>query len=148
MRTFKCYLQTFWSSRLKSRFALVRLPTSTQLVPLNVTLEEPLHGGYAGVRVGEVQNPRPAAHERNRAEERCARRTRINETGDAAPGSQISITRGAQNLQRSGTVATLTTRTTPAPRRCPILEDPLNRGHDKHGIIFAVLSLVLIQKST
>ena len=41
----------------------------------------------------------PAAHERDVAEELCARRTRINREGDAAPRCQDSSTRGAQHLQ-------------------------------------------------
>ena len=45
-------------------------------------------------------NPAPTEHERDHAEEEpSARRTRINEAGDAVPGSQDSISRGAQNLQ-------------------------------------------------
>ena len=84
---FQCYLPTYCSLRLKSRAAFV----VRQPLLLNVTLEEPSHGGYAGVRVGEAQNLGPIAHERDRAEERSACRTRINEAGDAVPGSQDSI---------------------------------------------------------
>ena len=52
------------------------------------------------MRLGEAQNPRPAEHERDSAqEEPSPRRTRINEAGDAVPGCQDSITRGVQNLQ-------------------------------------------------
>ena len=38
-------------------------------------------------------------------EEPCPRRTRINETGAAVPGSQESITRGVQNLQLADVLA-------------------------------------------
>ena len=106
------YLPTCCSLRLKSGAALV----VRQPLPLKVTPEEPLHGGYAGVRVGEAQTSGPAAHEKDRAEERSARRTRINEAGDAVPGSQGSITREGQNLQLTDTAATQTTRTDPAPQ--------------------------------
>ena len=107
----KCYLPTCCRLRLKSRVAPCR---SSADVQSDVTLKEPPHGGYAGVRTGEAQNLGPAAHKKNCAEERCARRTRINEAGDGAPGSQDSITRGVQNLQLSDTPATQTTRTDPA----------------------------------
>ena len=57
-------------------------------------------GGYAGVRLGEAQNQRPADHERHSAqEEPCPRRARISEAVDAVPQSQDSITRKVQNLQ-------------------------------------------------
>ena len=73
--------------------------TSTELIALDVTPEEPLRGGHAGVRLGEARNPGPVEHERDLAEEEhSARRTRTNEAGDAVPGSQDSITRGVQNL--------------------------------------------------
>ena len=55
-------------------------------------------GGYAGVRLGEAQNPGPA--ERDSAQnEPCPRRTRINEAGDADPGSQDFFTGGTHNPQ-------------------------------------------------
>ena len=54
---------------------VVRWTISTELIALDDTLEEPPHGGYAGVRLGEAQNSGPAAHERDVAEEPCARRT-------------------------------------------------------------------------
>ena len=82
---------------------------------LDVTLEEPPHGGCAEVRLCEAQKPGPTEHERDLVEELCARRTRINEAGDAAPGSQDSITRGPRNLQLTDTLATQTTLPVPAP---------------------------------
>ena len=56
--------------------------------------------GYAGVRLGEAQNPGPAEHERDHAEEEPSNhRTLTTEAGDAVPGRQDSITRGVRNLQ-------------------------------------------------
>ena len=45
------------------------------------------HGGYAGIRVGEAENPRPAAHDRDWtvAGEPDASHRRINEAGDSVP---------------------------------------------------------------
>ena len=87
---------------------------------LDVTLEEPPHGGFAEVRLCEAQILGPAEHERDLVEELCARRTRINEAGNAAPGSQDSITRGLSNLQLTGTPATQTTLPVPAPPSMPV----------------------------
>ena len=70
--------------------------------PPSLALEDtsgpPRPGGYAGVRLGEAQNPRPAEYRRGRTPEPKAR-TRINEAGDAVPGSHDSILRGARHLQ-------------------------------------------------
>ena len=60
---------------LKSRASLVHRQSHL----LDDMLEEPSHGRYAGVRVGEAQKWGPTAH--NIAEERSARRIRINEGG-------------------------------------------------------------------
>ena len=90
---------------------------STQLKAQDVTLEEPLHGGYAGVRLGEAQNPGPAAHERDAADETCARQTRNNEAKkNAAPGSLDSMT---QNLQLTDIPAGQPTHTAAAPPQLP-----------------------------
>ena len=52
------------------------------------------------MRLGEAQTPGPTEHERDSVqEELSSRRTRINEAGDALPGSQDPITRGVQNPQ-------------------------------------------------
>ena len=59
----------------------------------------PHPGGYAGVRYGEVRNAGPAEYERDHTLEPHARRTRIDAVGDAVPGSQDHITRGAETLQ-------------------------------------------------
>ena len=107
----ECFLPNCSSLRFKFRFAHV---VRSQPTPLDVTLEELPHGGYAGVRLGEAQNTGPDAHERV-AEEPCARRTCINEAGDAAPGSQDSITWGVRNLQLTNSpAATQPTRTAAA----------------------------------
>ena len=108
---------------LKSRATIVH----RQSLPSNVLLEELSHGGYAGVRVGEAQNPGPALHKIGSAEERSARRTRINEAGDAVPGSQDSITRIVQNLQLADTPATkfIFTDTAPPPVTQPLSRQPL-----------------------
>ena len=71
MRTFKCYLHTCSSLRLKSRVALVvRRSTSTPPIPLDVTSKEPLLGGYVGVRARERPCRRtlraPNTHQRGR----------------------------------------------------------------------------------
>ena len=60
-------------------------------------------GGYAGTRVGEVQNPGPATHERDWTvtEQPDATHRRINEAGDSVPSSQDSVTRAVQNLRVS-----------------------------------------------
>ena len=79
-----CSLFTCCSLRLKSRAAFVH----RQSLTLGATLEEPSHGGYAAEGVGEAQKPGPAPREGDITEERTARRTRINEAGDAVPGSQ------------------------------------------------------------
>ena len=96
------------STRLKNQSAhVMQRKISTQLFALDVTSGEPHQGGYAGVRLGEAQNPQPAEHERDNAEEEpCPHRTRINEAGDAVPGSQHSTTRGTQNLQFAGKTTT------------------------------------------
>ena len=59
--------------------------TSTELVAFDVTSEERHHGAYAGVRVGEAQNPGPADHESDSAQDEPW--IRIHEAGDAVPGS-------------------------------------------------------------
>ena len=110
---------------------------------MDVTLEEPSHGGYAGARLGEAQNPGPTAHERDREEERSARRTRINEAGDAAPGSQDSITQKVQNLQLTDSRHRRPLVQPEHHRQCPTLEDPLRRDHVSNGT--TLLSVVLIQ---
>ena len=81
------------------------------------------------MRLGEAQNPGPAAYERDQAEECSAR----------------SITRGVQNLLLTDTPATQTTLPVPAPPPIPIsrrVTQPRTRQ------TLAVLSVVQIQKST
>ena len=57
-----------------------------------------------------------ATHERDRtAEDRIARQRRINEAGDPVPGSQDPLTRRAQTLQLSDTLATQTALPASAP---------------------------------
>ena len=80
----------------------------------------PHPGGYVGVRLAEAQNPGPADHERDSAqEETCPRRSRINESGDATPGSQESITRGVQNLQLADVPAAQPVHAVRAPPTMP-----------------------------
>ena len=60
------------ATRHTVRFKILRVhvsrwTTSTELVTLDVTPEEPFHGAYAGVRLGEAQNPESAEHERDLA---------------------------------------------------------------------------------
>ena len=112
---FNCSLSTCRSLRLKSRAASVH----RQFLTSDATLEERSHGGYASVRVGDVQNPGPAPHVQKNAALAKHQRTRINEAGDAVPGSQDSITRGVQNLQLTDTPATQTTLIDPAPPPMP-----------------------------
>ena len=49
--------------------------------------------------MAEAQKQGPAGYERDHKLEPYARRTRINEAGDAGRGSEDSITRGVKNLQ-------------------------------------------------
>ena len=53
------------------------------------------HAGYAGIRVGEAENPGPATHDRDWTvtEQPLASHRRINEAGDSVPSSQASVTR-------------------------------------------------------
>ena len=48
-------------------------------------------GRYAGIRVGEAQNPGPATHQR--LDESNGAHKRINEAGDSVPNNQASMTR-------------------------------------------------------
>ena len=56
------------------------------------------HGGYAGNRVGEAENPGPATHDRDWTvpEKSNATHRRTNEAGDSAPTGQDSVTREVQ----------------------------------------------------
>ena len=69
-------------------------------------------------------------------EEPSARRTRIDEAGDAVPGSQDSITRGLQNLQLTDAPAAQPARTVRARRRSPISRRPTQQRHDTHELTF------------
>ena len=64
-------------------------------------------GGYAGIRVGEAENPGPATYDRDctGTEQSNASLWRINEAGDSVPNSQDSVTRGVQNLRISVSLA-------------------------------------------
>ena len=86
---------TWRSTGLKNQSAhVVQWTTFTKFFTFDVTSEEPHQGGYAGVRLGEAQNPKPTEHERESAqEEPSPRPTRIDEAGDAVSGSQDSTTR-------------------------------------------------------
>ena len=79
------------------------------------------HGGYAGVRLGEAQNPGPATNDRDQATaEQCtANLRRINEARDSVPGSQDSVTRGVQNLQTLDTPTSQTAPPAPPPPTMP-----------------------------
>ena len=48
--------------------------------------------------LGEARYPGPAEHERDHTLEPHARRARINQAGDAVPGSQDSTARGVQHF--------------------------------------------------
>ena len=137
---FESYLPTCCSLRLQSRVVLVvRLPTSTQPFPLDVTLEQP-PGAWARRRT------RGQLCTRGTVQKNVARRTRINEAGDAAPGSQDSTTRRVRNLQLPDTLAMQTTRSDPAPPPTPNSRTPAQPrshrslhwkyrswSHDAHG---------------
>ena len=131
----ECCLSVRRRVRFKSwRVHISRWTTSTELVALDVTLEEPLHGGYAGVRLGEAQNPGPTEHKRDLSERKpSARRTRFDEAGDAVPGSQAAIDRKSSSCP--------TARSEPC-RPCPTPRDPLNNDHDTIELTFDVLNAV------
>ena len=63
----------------------------------------------------DTQSPRPAEHERDPS----VRRTRINEAGDAVPGSQDSITRGVRNQHFAGVPAAQPDQVNRAPSTMP-----------------------------
>ena len=65
------------------------------------------HGGYAGIRVREAENPGPATHGRDWTvtEQPNATHKRINEAGDSAPSGQDSATWGVENLRTWGSLA-------------------------------------------
>ena len=115
----KCCLPTCCSLRLKPRFAIVvRLLTSAQPA-LDATLEEPSHGGYAGVRVVEAQHQGPTAHESDCARERL-RTPSTHQRGRRRCTRQPELHHArVQNLQLSDTSATQTTRTSPVPPPVP-----------------------------
>ena len=93
---FKCH-----GTGLENQSALLcKWAVSAERFTLEDTLGQPHPGGYAGVRLGEAQNLGQAEYERDCILEPSAHRTRINEAGDKDPGSQDSITRGVQNVQR------------------------------------------------
>ena len=86
-------------------------------------------GGYAGVRLGEDQNPGPATHDRDRtaAEQRTASHRRINEEGDSVPGSQTP-SRGEFNTCKYQTPQVRKPLLQPhRHRRCPTHGDLLRR---------------------
>ena len=80
------------------------------------------YGGYAGIRVGEAQNPGPATHDRDWTvtEQPNAAHRRINEAGDSVPSSQDSVTRGVRKLRISGSPA--------APAALPAPPPSINRN--------------------
>ena len=62
--------------------------------------EGPHRGGYAGVRLrGKPDTQGPPISKETSPLEPHARQTRMNEAGDAVPGSQDSITRGVPSMQ-------------------------------------------------
>ena len=89
------------STGLKNQSAhVVEWTVSTKLFARGVTSQEPHQGGYAGVRLEKCRTQgQPNTKEITQKKNASARRTSINEAGDAVPGSQDSITRGVQNLQ-------------------------------------------------
>ena len=93
------------STGLKHESAhVIQWTISTKLFALDVTSEELHREGYAGVRLGEAQNPKPAEHEKDNAqEEPSPRRTRINEVGDAVPGSRFHHARSPKPTARRRT---------------------------------------------
>ena len=95
----------------------------------------PHPGGHAGVRLGEAHNPGPADHDRDSAqEEPCPRRTHVDEAGAGVPGSQDSITRGAQNLQLADVPPGQRAHTVRAPPSMPNSRRPTQQwAFDRGG---------------
>ena len=87
------------------------------LSPAWVQLNAQDLGEYAGIRVGEAQNPGPATHERGWtvAEQIDATHRRINEAGDSVPSSLDSVTRAVQNLRISDSPAAPAALPAPPP---------------------------------
>ena len=69
--------------------------------------EHPESWKYAGIRVGEAQNPGPATHDGDWTitERPNAAHRRINQAEDSIPSSQDSVTRAVQNLRISDSPA-------------------------------------------
>ena len=135
------------SIRLEANKTIVGLkPIRPLPAPALVNTRE--HGGYAGTRVGEAQNPGPATHDRDWTvtEQPNAAHTRINDAGDSVPRSQDSVTRGVQNLSISDSLAVLpapppsimrSSRRPPRPKqqpRVPLLCAVWSRSRRSHGI--------------
>ena len=74
------------------------------------------HGGCAGTRVGEAQNPGPATHDRDWTvtEQPNAAHRRINGAGDSAPSSQDSVTRGSSEPAHLGFLCSTSGSASPA----------------------------------
>ena len=90
------------------------------------------------------KNPDPATHDRDRtaAEQRNARRRRINEAG--VPCSQDSITRRVQSLQISDTPAAQTALPAPAPPPMPNTRRPPQARPKQQPRAFAVRNVAQI----
>ena len=68
----KCYFHARRSTGFKIRSVhAIQWKTSRNLFGFEVISEEPPHGGYAGVRLGEAQIPRPADHAGNTPSSAC-----------------------------------------------------------------------------
>ena len=104
-------------------------------------------GGYAGIRVGEAQNPGHATHERDwTMTEQPGTHRRINEAGDSVPSSQDSVTRAVQNLHISGSPAASVAPPAPPP---PTMENSRRRGRNNiPGNTFAVRSAAQLPTPT
>ena len=109
------------STGLKNQSAhVVEWTVSTKLFARGVTSQEPHQGGYAGVRLEKCRTQgQPNTKEITQKKNASARRTGINEAGDAVPGSQDSITRGVQNLQLADVPAAQ-----PVRSQSPAIKEP------------------------
>ena len=116
---------------------MVLWTTSTKLFALDVTSEEPHHGGYAGVRLGEAQNPGPADHGG------LALTRRVTQFQEAkTPLREEFRTCTWQIFQQRST----TTHTEPR-QRCPIPGDVPNSGLVINELFYNVLSAAHTGKS-
>ena len=109
-----------WSVLNSLRHEANKTSISNELIrpaPAPALLNTREYGGYAGTRVGEAQNPRPATHARDWTvtEQPNAAHRRINEAGESVPSSQDSVTRAVQNLCISDSLAAPAALPAPPP---------------------------------